>query len=83
MARNRIDLPRERDGLDLHGERGAEPADPEPDIGSHREKVAERGRILQDRFRGDDAGGMVSGEELDMNGFSLAVAAARGKAARP
>ena len=82
LARDRIDLPGERDRLDLHGEAVADPADPEPEIGPHREKVAERGRILQDRFRGDDAAGLVSGGELDMKGFLLAVAAARGKAAR-
>ena len=81
VARDRIDLPGERDRLDLHGERVADPADPEPDISLDGEKVAERRRILQDRFRGDDACGLVSGRE-DMKGFVLAVAAARGKGVR-
>ena len=55
MARDRIDLPGERDGLDLHGQPVADPPGPEPDISLDGKKVAERRRILQDRFRGDDA----------------------------
>ena len=57
LARDRIDLPGERDRLNLHGERGAEPADPEPDIGFDAQKVAQRRRVLQDSFGGDDAAG--------------------------
>ena len=71
LARDRIDLPRERDRLDLHGERGAEPADPEPDIGSDAKKVAERGRVLQDRFGGDDACGIGVGRGTGHERVSL------------
>jgi len=69
--------------LDLHAEAVTDPADPEPYIRTDREKVAERGRILQDRFCGDDAGGTGVRRGAAHERLLLAVAAAWGKAARP